>query len=93
MLVCRMRIVDAVILQTVLEQLRCSPVYKHRVDSAKLLAFIGLETIQQESLEEDVFNVLLEKLYEEPFLVVRQSVALTVEDLNMKKRIWDIVEK
>nr|XP_056723158.1 protein HEATR9 [Euleptes europaea] len=93
MLVHQMGIVDAVILQTLLEQLRCSPVCKHRVDSAKLLATIGLETIQHECLEDNIFNVLLEKLYDDPFLVVRQSVAMTVEELKMKKQIWDIVEK
>ncbi|XP_054832277.1 protein HEATR9 [Eublepharis macularius] len=93
MLVHHMNIVDAVIIHTVLEQLRCSPVYKHRADSAKLLTTIGLETIQQAHLEDRVFNVLLEKLYEEPLLVVRQSVALAVEELKMKKRVWDIVEK
>ncbi|XP_060108084.1 protein HEATR9 [Heteronotia binoei] len=93
MLIQRMKIVDAVILRTLLEQLRCSPVCKHRVDSAKLLAAIGLETIQRECLEDNVFDVLLEKLSEEPLLVVRQSVAVVVEELKMKKRVWDIVEK
>nr|XP_020670930.1 protein HEATR9 isoform X1 [Pogona vitticeps] len=93
MLIKHMVIKDAVIIQSVLHQLQHSPVYKHRVDSAKLLTTIGLETIQQEGMEENVFTVLLGKLSAEPFLVVRQSVALAVEELKMKKQIWDIVER
>ncbi|XP_053152346.1 protein HEATR9 [Hemicordylus capensis] len=93
MLVSQMGLVDAVIIQSILEQLRLSPVYKHRADSAQLLGTVGLEAIQEEELEEDVFDVLLEKLYEEPHLVVRQSVAMAIEDLEMKKQVWDIVEK
>ncbi|XP_034954921.2 protein HEATR9 [Zootoca vivipara] len=93
MLVKQMAIVDPVVIKTVIDQLQRSPLYKHRVDAANLLATIGLEIIQEEGLEEEVFNVLLEKLSEEPFLVVRQAVATTVEELNIKKRVWEIVEK
>lgn len=42
---------------------------QHRADSAKLLTLIGLDAIQEEDLEEEVFKVLLEKLHAEPFLV------------------------
>lgn len=42
---------------------------QHRADAAKLLSNIGLVAIQDEDLEEEVFDVLLDKLYEEPFLV------------------------
>ncbi|KAL8163277.1 UNVERIFIED_CONTAM: hypothetical protein K2H54_016625 [Gekko kuhli] len=80
MLIHQMAIVDAVILQTLLEQLRCSPVYKHRVDSAKLLAAIGLEAIQQERLEDKVFDVLLEKLSEEPLLYLSVSPEKTLQE-------------
>ncbi|XP_061469353.1 protein HEATR9 [Rhineura floridana] len=93
MLIKQMGIMDAVLIKGVLDQLQHCTVYTHRADSARLLTTIGLKTIQQEGLEEDVFNVLLEKLSEEPFLVVRQAVALAIEELKMKKRVWDIVEK
>ncbi|XP_066473696.1 protein HEATR9 [Tiliqua scincoides] len=93
MLVKQMDIVNDLIIVNILEQLQHSPVLKHRTDCTKLLTTIGLGAIQMEGFEEDVFDVLLEKLYEEPFLVVRQSVALAIEALNMKKRAWDIVEK
>ncbi|KAF7247172.1 Protein HEATR9 [Varanus komodoensis] len=93
MLVKQMGIMDAVVIRRILDQLQRSPMYEHRVDAAKLLATIGLETIQQEGMEEDVFNMLLMKLSNEPLLVVRQSVVLAVEELRMKKRVWDIVEK
>ncbi|KAJ7315981.1 hypothetical protein JRQ81_002143 [Phrynocephalus forsythii] len=68
-LIKHMAILDAVIIQSVLHQLQHSPVCKHRVDSAKLLTTIGIEPIQQEGMEEKVFDVLLWKLSEEPFLV------------------------
>ncbi|XP_042304047.1 protein HEATR9 [Sceloporus undulatus] len=93
MLIKHMGIIDAEIIKSIIDQLQHSPVYKHRADSAKLLAAIGLNTIQEEDMEEAVFNVLLVKLSEEPFLVVRQSVALAIEKLKMKKRVWEIMEK
>ncbi|XP_062977565.1 protein HEATR9 [Elgaria multicarinata webbii] len=93
MLVKQMGIMDGVIIRRILDQLQRSPVYQHRADAARLLTIIGLDAIQQEGMEEDVFNMLLEKLSNEPLLVVRQSVVLAVEELKMKKRVWDIVEK
>ncbi|KAM6474012.1 protein HEATR9 [Liasis olivaceus] len=93
MLVKYMGIMNAIIIGKVLDHLEYSPVYKHRADATKLLTTIGLEVIQQEGLEEVVFNVLLGKLSDEPFLIVRQRVALAVEELQMKKRVWEIVEK
>ncbi|KAH0629444.1 hypothetical protein JD844_011515 [Phrynosoma platyrhinos] len=93
MLIKHMEIMDAEIIHSILDQLQHSPVYKHRADSAKLLATVELNIIQEEDMEETVFNVLLVKLSEEPFLVVRQSVALAIEKLKMKKRVWEIMEK
>lgn len=43
--------------------------HQHRIDGTRMLIDIGLLTIQKEGFEEEVFDVLLEKLYEEPFLV------------------------
>ncbi|XP_074827894.1 protein HEATR9 [Natator depressus] len=93
MLVKHVMVVSTDIIQAVIDQLRHSPVYKHRADAANLLSTIGLESIQQEGLEEEVFQLLVEKLHQEPFLVVRQTVAMTAAALQMKGRIWDIVEK
>nr|XP_060616957.1 protein HEATR9 [Anolis sagrei ordinatus] len=93
MLIKHMEIMNAEIIQSVLHHLQHCPVYKLRADSAQLLTTIGLEIIQQEGMEEMVFNVLLMKLSEEPFLVVKQFVALAIEELNMKKQVWEIVEK
>nr|XP_016846850.1 PREDICTED: protein HEATR9 isoform X1 [Anolis carolinensis]XP_016846851.1 PREDICTED: protein HEATR9 isoform X1 [Anolis carolinensis] len=93
MLIKRMEIMNAEIIHCVLHHLQHCPVYKQRADSAQLLTTIGLEIIQQEGMEEMVFNVLLTKLSEEPFLVVRQFVALAIEELEMKKQVWEIVEK
>ncbi|XP_025054946.1 protein HEATR9 [Alligator sinensis] len=92
LLVRYMKIASATIIQALLDQLCHSPVYKYRADSASLLSCIGLWRIQQEDLEDEVFMVLLEKLHCEPFLVVRQMVAMTVEVLHMKEQVWDIVE-
>ncbi|XP_063149277.1 protein HEATR9 [Candoia aspera] len=93
MLVQHMDIMNAIIIQEVLDYLENSLVFKYRADATKLLTTIGLDVIQQEGLEEDVFNVLLKKLSDEPYLIVRQRVALAVEELQMKKRVWEIVEK
>ncbi|XP_039198797.1 protein HEATR9 [Crotalus tigris] len=93
MLVKHMGIMNAIIIRKVLEQLECSPVYEHRAGSTDLLTTIGLEIIQQEGLEEDVFNVLLKKISDEPFLIVRQKMALAIEELKMKTRVWEIVER
>ncbi|XP_065419065.1 protein HEATR9 [Chrysemys picta bellii] len=93
MLVKHVNVVSADIIQALIDQLRHSPVYKHRADAANLLSTIGLEPIRREGLEEEVFQLLVEKLHQEPFLVVRQTVAMTAAALQMKGRIWDIVEK
>ncbi|KAG8129094.1 hypothetical protein E2320_015840, partial [Naja naja] len=93
MLVKHMGIMNAIIIRKVLDHLERSPVYKHRADAAELLTTIGLEIIQQEELEEDVFNVLLKKVSDEPFLIVRQKIALAIEELKMKMRVWEIVER
>ncbi|XP_044837796.1 protein HEATR9 [Mauremys mutica] len=93
MLVKHVNVVSADIIQALIDQLRHSPVYKHRADAANLLSTVGLEPIRWEGLEEEVFQLLVEKLHQEPFLVVRQTVAMTAAALQMKRRIWDIVEK
>nr|XP_042697198.1 protein HEATR9 [Chrysemys picta bellii] len=93
MLVKHVNVVSADIIQALIDQLRHSPVYKHRADAANLLSTIGLEPIRREGLEEEVFQLLVEKLHQEPFLVVRQTVAMTAAALQMKGRIWDIVER
>ncbi|XP_032094898.1 protein HEATR9 [Thamnophis elegans] len=93
MLVKHMGIMNAIVIRKVLDHLECSPVYKHRADATDLLTTIGLEIIQQEGLEEDVFNVLLKKIYNEPFLIVRQKVALAIEELKLKTRVWETAER
>nr|XP_025041454.1 protein HEATR9 isoform X2 [Pelodiscus sinensis] len=92
-LVKHMVVVNADIIQALIDQLRHSPVYKHRADAANLLSSMGLERIQQEGLEKEVFQLLVEKLHREPFLVVRQTVAMASGALQMKEQIWDLVEK
>ncbi|XP_034268955.1 protein HEATR9 [Pantherophis guttatus] len=93
MLVKHMGIMNAIIIRKVLDHLERSPVYKHRANATDLLTTIGLEIIQQEGLEEDVFIVLLKKVSDEPFLIVRQKIALAIEELKMKMRVWEIVER
>ncbi|XP_058021531.1 protein HEATR9 [Ahaetulla prasina] len=93
MLVKHMGVMNAIIIRKVLDHLERSPVYKHRADATDLLTTIGLEIIQQEGLEEDVFIVLLKKVSDEPFLIVRQKIALAIEELKMKMRVWEIVER
>ncbi|XP_053231778.1 protein HEATR9 isoform X3 [Podarcis raffonei] len=92
MLVKQMAIVDPVVIKTVIDQLQRSPLYKHRVDAARLLATIGLEIIQEEGLEEEVFNVLLEKLSEEPFLLrddkdeIRKKAVIALGVLGIRNK-------
>ncbi|XP_070592055.1 protein HEATR9 [Erythrolamprus reginae] len=93
MLVKHMGVMNAIIIRKVLDHLEHSPVYKHRADATDLLITIGLEIIEQEELEEDVFIVLIKKVSEEPFLIVRQKVALAIEELKMKMRAWEVVER
>ncbi|KAG6937004.1 HEAT repeat containing 9 [Chelydra serpentina] len=69
MLVKHVMVVSADIIQALIDQLRHSPVYKHRADAANLLSTIGPEPIRWEGLEEAVFQLLVEKLHQEPFLV------------------------
>ncbi|XP_030062495.1 protein HEATR9 [Microcaecilia unicolor] len=84
---------DAVTIQAALDQLTQSKVYKHRVEASYLLISIGLQQIRQEGLEWKVFDLLREKLYMDPVLAVRQAVAQAVESLQMKKLMYNFVEK
>ncbi|KAJ6660334.1 hypothetical protein lerEdw1_017757 [Lerista edwardsae] len=93
LLVLQMRVCDLTSITVVHVQDVGFTLTEHRADAARLLSNIGLVAIQDEDLEEEVFDVLLDKLYEEPLLVVKQSVALAIEALKMKKRVWDISEK
>ncbi|XP_074870976.1 protein HEATR9 [Carettochelys insculpta] len=93
MLVKHMMVARADVIQALMDQLRHSPVYKHRAAAANLLSTIRLEPIRREGLEEEVFQLLVEKLHQEPFLVVRKTVAMTAAVLQMKGQIWDLVEK
>ncbi|XP_029456473.1 protein HEATR9 isoform X1 [Rhinatrema bivittatum] len=84
---------DAAAIQGTLDQISQSEVFKHRIEASYFLVIIGLQQIKQEGLEGKVFDLLREKLYKDPLLVVRRAVALTVENLQMKKLMWDTIEK
>ncbi|XP_005998339.2 protein HEATR9 [Latimeria chalumnae] len=80
-------------IQAILDQLEKSTVYKHRVQASALLGFIGIQPIQAANMEEKVFEMLRQKLHCEPLQVVKQSVAVTIDALGVKKKMWDIIEK
>ncbi|XP_038615694.1 protein HEATR9 isoform X2 [Tachyglossus aculeatus] len=82
----------AAVIHAAMYQLRHAWRVQHRIEAAGLLQSIGLLQIQAHGLEEAVFKLLLEKVYDEPFLEVRQAVVEAVESFQMKSRMLDIVE-
>ncbi|XP_028937630.1 protein HEATR9 isoform X3 [Ornithorhynchus anatinus] len=80
------------VIHAAMYQLRHSWLVQHRIEAAGLLQSIGLSQIQEHGMEEEVFKLLLEKVYDEPFLEVRQAVVEAVESFQMKSRMLDIVE-
>ncbi|XP_007946102.1 protein HEATR9 [Orycteropus afer afer] len=92
MLVSVMHVHSATVIKAILEQLCSSSVLEHRLEAAKMLRTIGLEKIQAQGLEGLTFDLLRKKLYNEPFLAMRQAVAETVEELKMKPMMMNLVE-
>ncbi|XP_036922808.1 protein HEATR9 [Sturnira hondurensis] len=92
MLVQRMHVHSAEVIRAVLGQLCHSSVLEHRLEATQLLTAIGLEQIQEQGLEGLVFDLLRSKMHHEPFLVMRQAVAQTVEELKMKPMMLNLVE-
>ncbi|KAF6094119.1 HEAT repeat containing 9 [Phyllostomus discolor] len=92
MLVKRMRVHSAETIRAILDQLCHSNVLEHRLEATQLLKAMGLEQIQAQGLEGLVFDLLRNKIHNEPFLVMRQAVAETVEELKMKPTMLNLVE-
>ncbi|KAM5309204.1 protein HEATR9 [Glossophaga mutica] len=92
MLVKRMHVHTAEAIRAILDQLCHSNVLEHRLEATQLLKVIGLEQIQAQGLEGLVFDLLRNKIHNEPFLAVRQAVAQTVEELKMKPTMLNLVE-
>ncbi|KAM9597416.1 protein HEATR9 [Trichechus inunguis] len=92
MLVKVMHVHSATVIKAILEQLCSSSVLEHRFEATKMLRTIGLEKIQAEGLEGLTFDLLRKKVYNEPFLAMRQAVAETVEELKMKPMMMNLVE-
>ncbi|KAM9208879.1 protein HEATR9 [Dugong dugon] len=92
MLVKVMHVHSATVIKAILEQLCSSSVLEHRFEATKMLRTIGLEKIQAQGLEGLTFDLLRKKVYNEPFLAMRQAVAKTVEELKMKPMMMNLVE-
>uniref|UniRef100_V9KYY5 Condensin complex subunit 1 C-terminal domain-containing protein n=1 Tax=Callorhinchus milii TaxID=7868 RepID=V9KYY5_CALMI len=88
-----LKMYDQVIIQATIDLLCTAPVYKHRLVALETLINIGLEGINENNMTEQIFQTLREKLWNEPHLVVRQRVAMTVNYLRMKRKMWEVVEK
>ncbi|XP_054565503.1 protein HEATR9 isoform X1 [Eptesicus fuscus] len=93
MLVKIMRVHSAEVIRAVLDQLCSSCVLEHRFEATQMLKTIGLEQIQAQELEGLTFELLRRKIFNEPFLAMRQAVAETVEELKMKPMMMNLVEE
>ncbi|XP_062969365.1 protein HEATR9 [Cynocephalus volans] len=92
MLVKMMHVYSAAVIRAILDQLCSSSILEDRFEATRMLRTIGLEQIQAEGLEELTFDLLRRKIYNEPFLAMRQAVAETVEELEMKPMMMNLVE-
>ncbi|XP_067860640.1 protein HEATR9-like isoform X3 [Heptranchias perlo] len=88
-----LRIYEPFTIQVLLDQLRSSHVYKHRLNALDLLVAVGSEHIKMVGMHETVFEALKEKLWDDPVLAVRRRVALAVNLLDMKRTMWVDVEQ
>nr|KAF6415854.1 HEAT repeat containing 9 [Molossus molossus] len=93
MLVKMMHVHSAEVIRAVLDQLCHSCVLEHRFEATQMLKTIGLQQIQAQGLEGLIFDLLRRKMYNEPFLAMRQAVAETVEALKMKPTMMNLVEE
>ncbi|XP_004707413.3 LOW QUALITY PROTEIN: protein HEATR9 [Echinops telfairi] len=93
MLVRKLRVHSAEVIRAILEQLCSSSVLEHRMEATKMLRMIGLEKIQAQGLQRLTFDLLRKKIYNEPFLAMRQTVAETAEQLKMKPMMMNLVEE
>ncbi|XP_043570503.1 protein HEATR9-like isoform X4 [Chiloscyllium plagiosum] len=80
-------------IQSLLEQLRTSPVYKHRLKALDLLAFVGLSHITKAGMYQAVLEALKQKLWDDPVLAVRRRAGLVVNLLDMKMTVWKDMEQ
>ncbi|XP_004685084.1 PREDICTED: protein HEATR9 [Condylura cristata] len=92
MLVKMMHVHSAIVIRAILDQLCDSRVLEHRFEATQMLRTIGLEQIQAEGLEVLTFDLLRKRIYNEPFLAMRQAVAETLEELKMKPMLLNLVE-
>uniref|UniRef100_A0A671G2L9 HEAT repeat containing 9 n=1 Tax=Rhinolophus ferrumequinum TaxID=59479 RepID=A0A671G2L9_RHIFE len=90
MLVTVMRVHSAAVIKATLDQLCRSSVMEHRFEATQMLKSIGLEQIQAHGLEGLLFDLLREKIYNEPFPAVRHAVAETVEEFKMKPTMMNL---
>ncbi|XP_072414516.1 protein HEATR9-like [Chiloscyllium punctatum] len=80
-------------IQSLLEQFRTSPVYKHRLKALDLLAFVGLSNITKAGMYQAVLEALKQKLWDDPVLAVRRRAGLVVNLLDMKMTVWKDMEQ
>ncbi|EPQ03949.1 hypothetical protein D623_10005856 [Myotis brandtii] len=92
MLVKMMRVHSAEVIRAVLDQLCYSCVLEHRFEATQMLKTIGLEQIQAQGLEGLTFDLLRRKIFNEPFLAMRQVVAEIVDEFKMKPMMMNLVE-
>ncbi|XP_037348677.1 protein HEATR9 isoform X2 [Talpa occidentalis] len=92
MLVKMMHVHSAIVIRAILDQLCYSRVLEHRFEATQMLRTIGLEQIQAQGLEVVTFDLLRKRIYNEPFLAIRQAVAETVDELKMKPMLLNLVE-
>ncbi|XP_036197799.1 protein HEATR9 isoform X1 [Myotis myotis] len=93
MLVKMMRVHSAEVIRAVLDQLCYSCVLEHRFEATQMLKTIGLEQIQAQGLEGLTFDLLRRKIFNEPFLAMRQAVAEIVDEFKMKPMMMNLVEE
>ncbi|XP_023558874.1 protein HEATR9 isoform X2 [Octodon degus] len=92
MLVKTIHVHSAAVTRAILAQLCSSTVIEDRFEATQMLRTIGLEKIKAQGLEELTFDLLKWKTHYEPFFAMRQAVAETVEELNMKPLMMNLVE-
>ncbi|KAG8520184.1 Protein HEATR9, partial [Galemys pyrenaicus] len=92
MLVKMMHVHSDIVIKAILDQLCYSSVLDHRFEATQMLRTIGLEQIQAQGLDVLTFDLLRKRIYNEPFLAIRQAVAETVEELKMKPMLLNLVE-
>lgn len=84
---------DKDIFDIILTNMTRDTIWRHRLSSALLLAYLGPDRIQQWISEEDMYEIIRRKVWDEPKREVRLGISQAATALGMRPRLLEELDK